>query len=453
MKLSMLSIFLLIMGTSSAHLTELRHWEIASRDPDRIYLTFNGDPATSRGVAWRTSIKIETAYAEIAPALGAPGFDLAARRCKAETDVVNLNQVEENTQKTVHFHQVLFTGLQPDTLYAYRVGDGDQRWSEWIQFRTAKQQPAPFSFIYFGDAQNDILSRWSRTVRMAYQTVPDAAFMLHCGDLVDHAHNDNEWSQWFKAGGFLHAQITGIPVLGNHEYVGSFRAQGEKTKSILWNPQFNLPIEKSLPESLHKTCYTVDYQGARIIVLNSNKHQKEQTEWFKAQLERPGAQWLIVAFHHPLFPPAGRVYFDDELRNEWLQLITRYNVDLLLQGHDHSYLRGTLPLIDQIDSFQTLVVTSVSGPKQYPSQTDSAESFSEEGFNEDRRGENGQLFQPISINGDTLTYRCYLADGELYDEVVIRKDFQTGKKTLQSDSYRGEERTFKNTPEYNKANL
>ncbi|MFM8215573.1 MAG: fibronectin type III domain-containing protein, partial [Pirellula sp.] len=45
--------------------------------------------------------------------------------------------------------------LQPATKYAYRVGDG-VNWSEWFQFRTASTQPEPFSFVYFGDAQNDL---------------------------------------------------------------------------------------------------------------------------------------------------------------------------------------------------------------------------------------------------------------------------------------------------------
>ena len=32
----------------------LNHWEIPSKNPDRIILTFHGDPATSRAVTWRT---------------------------------------------------------------------------------------------------------------------------------------------------------------------------------------------------------------------------------------------------------------------------------------------------------------------------------------------------------------------------------------------------------------
>ena len=40
---------------------------------------------------------------------------------------------------------------------------------------------SPTKFVYFGDAQNDILAHWSRVIRMAYQTAGDATFAIHAG--------------------------------------------------------------------------------------------------------------------------------------------------------------------------------------------------------------------------------------------------------------------------------
>ena len=37
----------------------LNHWEIPSKNPDRIILTFHGDPATSRAVTWRTNNQVD----------------------------------------------------------------------------------------------------------------------------------------------------------------------------------------------------------------------------------------------------------------------------------------------------------------------------------------------------------------------------------------------------------
>ena len=87
-------------------------------------------------------------------------FDEGAKSYKARTEKLEL---VDPAKVVVHYHSVEFSELKPDTLYAYRVGSGD-RWSEWIQFRTAKAEAAPFSFLYFGDAQNSILSFWSRII-------------------------------------------------------------------------------------------------------------------------------------------------------------------------------------------------------------------------------------------------------------------------------------------------
>ena len=46
----------------------LKHWEIPSKNPDRIILTFHGDPTSSRAVTWRTSTEIENSVAQISEA-------------------------------------------------------------------------------------------------------------------------------------------------------------------------------------------------------------------------------------------------------------------------------------------------------------------------------------------------------------------------------------------------
>ena len=44
----------------------LHHWEILSKDPDRIILTFNGDPSSKRAVTWRTDSSVKKSVAQIA---------------------------------------------------------------------------------------------------------------------------------------------------------------------------------------------------------------------------------------------------------------------------------------------------------------------------------------------------------------------------------------------------
>ena len=69
------------------------------------------------------------------------------------------NEVKGNQEYVSKFHTVNFTNLKPDTKYLYRVGDG-ANWSEWFEFETASNKAEPFSFVYVGDAQNDIKEHW-----------------------------------------------------------------------------------------------------------------------------------------------------------------------------------------------------------------------------------------------------------------------------------------------------
>ena len=107
--------------------------------------------------------------------------------------------------------------------------------TEWLQFRTASTTAKPFTFLYMGDMQNNILSEASPTMRMAFRKAGDAAFVIHAGDLINRHDSDNEWGEWFAAGGFLYAQTPQMPTPGNHEY-----GRGP-VLNPQWRRQYTLP--------------------------------------------------------------------------------------------------------------------------------------------------------------------------------------------------------------------
>ncbi len=411
----------------------LHHWEIPSKNPDRLILTFHGDPATSRAVTWRTDTSISNAVAQIAEATVNSNFTDHSVTVDAATEPFDLGLYKANKSLVVHYHSAHFQGLKPDTLYAYRVGDGDEHWSEWIQFRTASAGYAPTQFVYFGDAQNGVLAHWSRVIRKAYQTAPNASIAIHAGDLINKAHLDHEWAQWFKAGGFIHSQWTAVPVVGNHEFQSLGNGKPRKV-SIQWRPQFTLPIEEDLAPELHENVYTVDYQDVRIIVLNSSDQLEVQTKYIERQLEGCKARWKIVTCHHSVFSPAkGRNF--QFARDHWKPLMDKYGVDLVLNGHDHTYSRGHVPVRtadgEESTELGTVYVTSVSGPKQYKLDPEQIKSYAVDGYRNDKTAEQTQFFQVITIENNTLTYVAYTVLGEEYDRAVITKDFKTGRKELQ----------------------
>lgn len=366
----------------------------SGRLPDRVVLNWANDPATTMAVAWRTSSAAKGTVGEIAVAEDGPDFKGKA---------VKVEGSKQMGPEGATYHMVEFTGLTPDRLYVYRVGDGEA-WSEWNQFQTATREASPFSFVYFGDAQNDVRSMWSRVVRQASKEAPKADFYLHAGDLVNIPNSDKEWGEWYEAGGFINRMTPVIATPGNHEYT---RGQ----LSAFWRPTFALP--KNGVQGLEETCFYLDYQGARIVSLNSNERLEDQAPWLDKTLAENPHPWSIVTFHHPVFSTAsGRD--NEKLRELWKPILDKHKVDIVLQGHDHTYGRMNLAtgLAGQDDPSGTAYVVSVSGPKMYKANP---REFIR------KVGERTQLFQVIDINGSRLSYKAMTPTGKTFDAFDLVK--------------------------------
>ena len=410
-----------------------KQWSAPKQTPDHILLNLSGDPSSSISVSWRTSRQITSGFGEIAIAKADAKFVINAKRIEAKTtnlkysNVVNNYLTSKKTFKNLNhnYHSVTFEDLEPNTTYAYRVGDG-KFWSEWIQFTTAEKTNMPFSFIYVGDAQNYIYDLWSRLIREGYKKAPEANFIIHVGDLIDDAHNEEEWHEWFAAGGWIHRTLPSLAIPGNHEYRPLYNKDiplRKKSLSIQWNHQFTLP-ENGI-DALPETSYFIDYQGVRFIALNSNEKIDEQTIWLEETLKNNPHKWAIAFLHHPIYS-ASTSRDNPKRRQAWKPLFDEYGVDLVLQGHDHSYARGSSSLIEKNlstgtntkDVTGTVYVVSVSGPKQYDVKKD----WKEYDISLDKSGQDKQLFQVITIDDNKLSYKSYTAIGDLFDSFELIKN-------------------------------
>lgn len=406
-----------------AHYDE--NWSKPSPFPDHIILNPTQDPSTSMSVTWRTDMAERTGIAQIAIATAAPKFWKNSESIYAQTKMMNASNVWR-ANVVSNYHTVTFNGLIPGTTYAYRVGTR-KYWSEWFHFRTASDKDEPFSFIYVGDAQNHILDLWARLIREGYRKAPDARFIIYAGDLVNRAHSEQEWHEWFKAGSFIHSMLPAFPTPGNHEMGPRSREDSAahiRTLSVQWRSQFSLPLNG--PPGLEETAYYVDYQNSRIISLNSNEDPQEQVPWLEQVLRENPKKWSIVTFHHPIYSTSER-RDNLKVRKFWKPIFDKYRVDLVLQGHDHTYARGRAnPYGENIvdgtnarDYTGTVYVVSVSGAKMYRLKPDGWDAY--EDVLQDRDAENTQLFQVITIDGEKLSYQSFTAVGELYDAFDLIK--------------------------------
>jgi 3',5'-cyclic AMP phosphodiesterase CpdA len=215
--------------------------------------------------------------------------------------------------------------------------------------------------------------------------------------------------------GWIYGMMPSIPVPGNHEYDKA--DDGSRVFSKHWNQIYTMP-ENGPSEKFNNRCYYLDYQGVRFISFDSpamgvNKDDAAQIlKWLDSALEKNPNKWAIVFTHYPIFSCSqGRD--NDEYRDAVKPILEKHGVDLVLQGHDHTYCRGQnlSQVTDKINNIPMYVV-SVAGPKMYGLNTS---------FWSDRMASNTQLYQHILVEGNTIDYKAYTVDGELYDAFKLVK--------------------------------
>jgi hypothetical protein len=379
--------------------------------PDRIILNLTEDPTTSVAVNWRTDISKPEGVVEVAEATHGTQFTTNIRKIPAKTEFLKVNHLEE-PEVSAHYHSAIIHQLIPGQNYVYRVGF-ENHWSEWFQFNMPDPENNGLSVLYFGDAQNDVKSMWSRVIREAYRTLPNVDFMLHAGDLINRHDHGIEWGEWFQAGSFIHATVPSVMTPGNHEY-------RDVILSPHWRPQFTLPLNG--PKGLEETCYQINYPNLKVISLDAEQidespyYLKKQADWLDSVLVNDPRDWTALTLHYPFFSTKPNRE-NPKLIEHFKPIIDKHKVDIVLQGHDHAYGRGmvyNVPAGNNLKEISsgTIYVVSVAGPKMY--------EVSDDAWMERRAG-NTQLFQIITIKEDQLNYQAYTANGEVYDEFILQK--------------------------------
>jgi hypothetical protein len=395
----------------------------AGHVPERIILTWSGDPTTTQSVTWETAAALTSAQAQVARMSAHPNFEASATTVQGTVTAADASEPGR--------YAVSFTGLEPDTRYLCRVGDG-KIWSEWNAFRTADATSAPFRFLYVGDAQNSIKSLWSRTIRAAYAAAPDARFIASAGDLVAEGHDVRLWNEWRDAQGFVTATIPSLPVVGNHDLhrtPGSPEAKSVLSVSRIWHQLFALPNNGPDAPEMKGQSYFMDYQGVRFVVVDVNVFANEafdpaakqriwnaQLAWLNKVLANNPNRWTIVLQHQPLYAMAkGRDY--QEMRAVLGPLYEKHGVDLVLLGHDHLYSRSHKVMQGRVvepSAPGIVYAISVSGPKMYEIDEPNRKLMA-------KVIDKMQCYQVIEVAPEKLNYVARSADGVVIDGFELRK--------------------------------
>ena len=149
-------------------------------------------------------------------------------------------------------------------------------------------------------------------------------------------------------------------------------------------------------------------QDVRFFALESTYMDADQLKWIESELQKSGEKWKIAYFHHPLYSSARTHGSTLKLREVLEPLFIKYNVSLVLNGHDHTYER-IKP--------QNGIYYFVEGSSGQLRNGDLREGspLTAFGFDTD------QSFMLMEIDGDTLTFNAISRTGAVIDSGVITR--------------------------------
>ena len=339
----------------------------ATLRPFGRHLAFGADPSREVVVSWQVPANVAAPYLRFGTAPGEYGEALPAEVRALTSDLAwqekqPLFTISPHLGKAVtqYYLHVRITNLMPNTTYYYVVGhqgyDPTGRIGEFATFRTAPTPTtkAAFSFTAFGDqgVGHNALATNSLIADLGPQ------FHLAMGDMsyandgeggrpATDVYDARKWDSFFAQNELVAAEIPWMVALGNHEMESWYDKHGYGGMRA----RFTMP-DNAWDGS---TCiYSWRYQNVGMISLDGNDicynsdanldytEGKQQT-WLKAQLEKfrkdPTIDFIVVYCHQCTYSTSGNNGSEIGAQKRWAPLFDQYQVDLVLNGHNHVYER------------------------------------------------------------------------------------------------------------------
>ena len=343
---------------------------VPKTEPYCMVANINGDPKTRMGFCWFTNDGVTDGEVQIVAKADATEADFAANvitvPASAERTkglrytgkaryIVNLSGIPASERYKYITHKAIATNLTPGTEYSWRVGY-DGHWSKIGHFRTEDADQGEYSFIYMSDSHimNAEYIRYARRCALAAaKTVPEARFCVFPGDFVEDGDANNsewEWERWFEEA--LNPVIMNMPMVvtdGNHDdspninYTYHFNTDNEFNLTITNKPQFEGIVYSFIYGDVLFCVFSMQdfWREPYVYTDMTSEYLTDHVGyWFrKTVTENPNTKYRISLAHFNLF--SGSDHSTDEepplFRACMLPVMKDCEIDIALQGHDHTY--------------------------------------------------------------------------------------------------------------------
>jgi acid phosphatase type 7 len=272
-------------------------------------------------------------------------------------------QVAEPKSATEHI--VKIEGLAPETKYYYTIsGDGKQLQGDKDNCFTTLPitgKEGVYRVGIFGDPgslttlQLDVRNQFLKYLGNYRMNV-----WVALGDIAyDHGWDAEYQVKFFNI--YKDKLLKSYPLFtvpGNHDYGDQDSETYFNHNKIDYYKTFSMPVsgESGGVPSHDQAYYSFDVGNIHFLMLDSFGEEDSttladttgpQVQWIKKDLEaNKNKGWVIALWHHPPYS-MGSHNSDEQsdmykIRQNFLPLLERYNIDLVICGHSHLYERSKL---------------------------------------------------------------------------------------------------------------
>lgn len=313
--------------------------------PKLITMNYYGDASKQMAFCWNTSLPTDSDLQVVKKSIG----DFSSSEVLQFKGSVEKSKVANDG----FIHRIVAKNLQAGESYLYRVGDKElDYWSDVGEFTTIDKN-SKSSFIHISDPQIIMESDkelYNQVLKTALSS-NDPSFICLTGDIVNNSlqgmtPNLEQWEFTITNQKEIFQNIPLMSVPGNHE-----------SADYDFVSRFNLPYDENCNQK-NGAYYSFDYNDIHFTCLNTNDSSNDpinalglselQINWLSEDLKNASSsKWKVVMMHKGIFD-AGSHCQDAEgqdadieiIRRQLSPIFSKFDVDLVLQGHDHLYSRS-----------------------------------------------------------------------------------------------------------------
>lgn len=342
---------------------------IPALTPTSVTINMYDTAENTYGVTWNTDTK---PYASVVQVCEGATFD-ASKAVEYSADVQKYTSYNTDDSVCEYYVSKAVIKLDPNKTYTYRAFDKILNIGSQIATITTNNANAEkFTFVHVADSQvtegsvGDLDATgvpFNQTLSGISASGANASFMIHSGDIVEYSKYEAYWDKMLDFNSSYLMSTPLMAVSGNHET--TYRNGSDE---IFKHFNYNIPEQEDTSKGFF---YSFDYGNAKFIMLNTNRLTdnqltKDQYDWLVNTLKNNTKKWTIVTMHNPLYSIGN--YGSEKntialaLQEQLAGIFAQYNVDLVIQGHDHAYSK-TLPITAQgtVDtSYTTEVINGIT---------------------------------------------------------------------------------------------